>query len=297
MNPSNPEIHDSAVDMPAVLGRDPAADAAPSKAGAGDRIHRAAGKLHKAIDSLEQGLTSKSRGVASSQAKYGEQARQYGDKVRERINARPLQAAGIAVGAGVILDRMFSRSPKVRVVKVPVRARPVWDADFHPERRANRWLHAAGSRMHGIGETGHEAVGKVGAAAALGLAGTKAIASDLTRTASTLPLQMRIATQRLLARSQEYGSVARTGVQAHPYVGVGAFLGVGALLATVLMQRVRSQPDTAYVGVDERNAAARPRDRYDVQPGYRDAIASHPVASAAVVLGIGALVTALLARR
>ncbi|KQT11342.1 hypothetical protein ASG30_05560 [Ramlibacter sp. Leaf400] len=283
--------------MPAVLERTATADAASSKAGGGDRIHRAAGRLHKAIDSLEQGLTSKSRGVMSSQAKYGEQARQYGDKVRDQINARPLQAAGLAVGAGVILDRMFSRSPKVRVVNVPVRARPVWDADLHPERRANRWLHAAGSRMHGIGETGQEAMGKVGAAAALGLASTKAIASDLARTASTLPLQVRMGTQRLLARSHEYGSAARTGVQAHPYAGVGAFLGVGALLATVLMQRMRPQPGTTFVGADERDATAWQRDRYDVQPGYRETIASHPVASAAVVLGLGALVTALLARR
>ncbi|TFZ00833.1 hypothetical protein EZ313_20545 [Ramlibacter henchirensis] len=262
-----------------------------------ERIHRFAAAVHRAIDSVEQSLDSRSRGVMSSRDKYGEQARQYGDKVRERINAQPLQSAAIAVGAGVVLDKVFTRrKPKVRVVNVPAYTRPTWEASPSPDRSARRWTDTAGSYMQGLRATGQEAAGKAGAAASLGLAGAESTASTLARKVSTVPLQMRLATQRLLARSQEYGSMARSEVQARPLVGAGAMLGAGALLTTLWLQRRRPETGMAYVTVDEKgNGTAWQRDRVDVEP--RGMISSRPVTSAVVALGLGAVIGAMLKRQ
>lgn len=273
------------------------------------RIHRFAGMMHRTIDSIEQSLDSKSRGAASAQSKYGDQAREYGGKLRGQINAHPLQSAGVALGAGVLLDRMFSRSPRVRVVNVPARQPQVrivrepvhtpssWNASRPPEWRARRSTDVVGSRLHELGDAGHQAMGKIGAAAGLGLAGTRAMASSLTDKAGTLPLQMRLATQRLLARSQAYGTLARSEMQSHPLIGVGAGLGVGALITTLLMQRRGQDDDSAYVAVDDRGSGvAWQRDRYGAPSGAGGMMASRPVASAAVMLGVGALLGAMLRR-
>jgi ElaB/YqjD/DUF883 family membrane-anchored ribosome-binding protein len=253
--------------------------------------------MHRTIDNVEQSLSSGSQGVMSTQSRYGEKARQYGEKLRERMNAKPLQSAGMAVGAGVVLDKLFfRRAPKVRVVKVPVHTPATWDAGRFTERRPNRLMDTAGSHLQSLRGAGQEAAAKAAFAAGAGLAGTKAMASSLTRTAGTVPLQARLATQRLLARSQEYASMARTGVQAHPLVGVGAFLGVGALLTTVFMRRRRPARGTAYVTAVDESGSGVAWQR-DSQPRYREMISSRPVTSAAVALGLAALVATMLRRQ
>ena len=315
-----------------------------------DRIHRIAGAAHQAIDKVQQTLSSKAQGVSSTQSKYGEQARQYGETAREQINSRPLQAAAIAFGTGVIVDKLFmgKSKEKVRVVRVPVQTRSYWDAGPSAGQTARRWTDSARARGHDLSDAGREAmgkagaaagyglgrassiwdsapsldrtarrwtdavrergqdladagqgaIGKVGAAAGAGLAGTKMMASTLTSNLSTLPLQMRLATQRLLARSQEYGSMTRAGVQAHPMIGLGALAGAGALLTTLWLQR-RGADDDSYVGLNERSDSLY-RQRYtysDTSSGIGGTIASRPVTSAVVMLGIGALLGALLKRR
>lgn len=301
---SNPDFANSATDV-ALLER-PTGGGSPSQQGgkARERIHRFAGMVHRAIDNVEQSLNATGQGATATQSKYGEQARQYGDSLRGQINARPLQSAGIALGAGVVLDKLFSRTPRqVRVVKVPVPvARPAWETDRFAQRRGRGWMEATGAHLQGLAGAGQQVVGKVGAAAGtaagMGIAGTRAMASTVADTASTLPLQMRLATERLLARSQEYGSMARTAVQEHPLAGAGALLGVAALLATPLLRRRSQVAGTAYVSVDDRgNGLAWQRDRFDSPYDSRGMIASRPVTSAVVVLGLGALAAAMLKRR
>lgn len=266
--------------------------------GSHQRIHRFAGKVHQAIDSIEQRLSSRSAAATSTTARYGEQARHYGESLREQITARPLQSVGIALGTGAVLDKLFNRTPpKVRVVKVSVPARARWEPGPFVERRARPWTHAADAHVQSLRRAGHQTMGRLGAAAGAGLAGTQATVSHLTHRASTLPLQMRMATQRLLARSQEYGSLARSGVQAHPLIGLGAVLGASGLLTTLWMRRRAQAPATAYVAVDESgHGVAWQRDPYGAGPGARGLIASRPVTSAVVALGLGALLGAMLRR-
>lgn len=281
-------------------------------AGARQRIHRVAGMLHKAIDSAEQTLGSKGADVSSRQAQVGQQARVYGDQMREKIDAQPLQSAAIALGTGVVLGKLFMRAPQpqpqVRVVKVPVPVRvPVqthaaWTAGPSPERRVQRWMQAAGNHVQALGRSGQYAAGRVGSAAGsaagTGVAGTKALASTVASAASTLPLQMRLATERLLARSQVYGSIARSNVQAHPLWGAGALLGVGALLATPWLRSHRATTAPAYVTVDEKgNGVAWQHGRPGLQSRTVALVQDRPVASAAVLIGIGALVGAAMLRR
>ena len=281
------------------------ADLSAQGSGSRERIHRVAAMLHKAIDSVEQNIGSGQGGVSAAQGKYGQQARAYGDQLRGQVDARPLQATGIAFAVGIVLDKLLS-SPsrsKVRVVKVPVPvAAPTrassWNAEPQVERRANRWMQAAGAHAQNLKWSGREAAGKVGATAGVGLAGTKALASSVSSAASTLPLQMRLASQRLLARSQLYGNMARTGVQAHPMVGLGALAGVGALIATPLLRSRFASRDTAYVTVDDKgNGVAWQHDRPKFQTRAVDLVTERPVASAAVLLGLGALVGAALLKR
>ncbi|AEG91712.1 Hypothetical protein Rta_06340 [Ramlibacter tataouinensis TTB310] len=287
--------------MPAPMLDEPAsADAlAPKVAAVRERIHSFAGMVHQAIDKLEQKLNSTGESVTTAQARYSGQARQYGEKLGGQISARPLQSAGMALGAGVILSKvLFRRAPKVRVVKVPVHTPSPPVVSHSPDRRATRWMHEAGAGMRRLGALGQEAVGRMGAAAGLGLAGTKATSSTLRHKASTWPLQMRLAGQRLLAGSQGYGTLARAKVQAHPVIGIGAVLGVGMLLRTVWLQRRRPAPDTAYVSVDaDGNGVAWGREPLDVQSRARGMISSRPATSAVVLLGLGALVGLLLKRR
>jgi len=282
--PSGAGTRSSMFEQPAGVGR------------SRERIHRFASRMHQAIDNLEQRLSSRSSGATSTFRM--DRARQYGDKVREQFHARPLQSAGVALAAGALLDKLFTRSPKVRVVSVHVPAQAPWDPTRSVERRARRWTSSADEHLQNVGRASREAAGKVGTTASLGIAGTRATASRLTGSANTLPLQMRLATQRLLARSQEYGSLARSGVQAHPLVGLGAVFGASALLTTLFLRRREPAPGVAYAAVDEKgNGVAWQRDRTDVPTGARNLISSRPVASAAVTLGLGALIGALLMRR
>jgi len=286
-----------------------ALDGSASETGAGrDRLHRFAGMLHRAIDKVEQQVGGGGQGVMSAQAGYGEQARQYGDTARERINAKPLQAVGIAWVAGVIFSKLFLRAPKVkvvpqvRVVEVPVRtpvSTPVRDAARSTARTANRWMDSAAWRLQGLAGAGQETAWKTRASANRGLAEGKATASTLAATASTLPLQVQLAGQRLLAWSQEYGARARLGMQAHPLASVAALFGAGALLATPWLMRHRtSSPDTAYVKVDEKgNGVAWQHEAPDVKTSAVGLMSSRPIASAALLFAVGGIVTTMLRRR
>ncbi len=287
--------------MPSPTLDEPAsADAlAPRVVAMRGRIHRIAGMVHQTIDKIAQNLNSTVENVMATQGRYGEQARQYGDKLRERINARPLQSAGVALGAALVLHKVFRRQPKVRVVHVPVHTpSPLYSSQF-PSRSATRPTHGADSGMQRLRAVGQEAVGKVGTAADVGIAVIKAMSSTLMRKASTLPLQMRLATQRLLASSQKYGSMARSGAQAHPAIGIGAVVvGVGALLGAVWLQRRRPVAGTAYVTVDANgNGVDLGRDPVEVQTRTRAVVSSRPVTAAVVALGLGALVGVILKRR
>ena len=224
-----------------------------------DRIHRFAGTVHRAIDDLEQRLGSAGGGMSSTQERFGRQARQYGDRLRTRMHEQPLQSTGVMLAAGVLLDRLFLRKPKVRVVQVPVRARSTWD-------------------------TGPS------------FAGTRDTVSSLAREADAVPLRMRLATQRLMARSQEYGSMARSTVEAHPWAGLGAVLAASGLLTSLLMRRREPSPGT-YGTVDERGRGIGwQRSEYDGEAGLGEMISARPVLSAAVVLGLGTLALAMLRR-
>jgi ElaB/YqjD/DUF883 family membrane-anchored ribosome-binding protein len=245
-----------------------------------DRIHRFAGTMHQAIDSIEQRLSSAGGGMSSTRARYGEQARQYGDRLRTRMNEQPLQSTGVVLAAGVLLDRLFLRNkPKVRVVNAPV-TRATWAPGPSVERRAQRWSDAADAHLQ------------------RGVAGTRATMSSLAREASALPLQMRMATQRLMARSQDYGSMARSSVQAHPWAGLGAVVAASGLLTSMLMQRRASTTGTYGSTVDERGyGIARQRSEYDTQTGLGGMISARPVTTSVAVLGLGMLAGAMLRRR
>lgn len=262
-----------------------------------ERIHRFTGTMHRAIDSIEQRLSSAGSGMSSSQARYGEQARQYGDRMRTRMNEQPLQAVGIMLAAGVLLDRLFLRKPKVRVIQVPVLPRSTWLPGPALERRTRRWSDAADAHLQHARRTGEAAAGKFAMTSASGLAGAKAATYRLAREAAALPLQMRLATQRLMARSQEYGSRARAGMEAHPWAGLGAVLAASSLLTTALMRRRNPEPGLAYVNMDERGRdAAWRRSGYDTGR-LGGMISSRPVTSAVVVLGLGMLAGMMLGRR
>lgn len=118
------------------------------------------------------------------------------------------------------------------------------------------------------------------------------------RQAEAVPLRMRLALERLAAKSQEYGSLARAGVQAHPLIGMGSVLGLSALLTTFWLQRRRPPASTAYVAVDEKgHGVAWGHDPSEVAPSARAMLTSRPVTFAAVLLGVGAVAGAMLKRR
>ena len=262
--------------------------------GDGQRIHRFAGTMHRAIDSIEQRLTSAGGGVSSTQARYSERARQYGDRLRSRMNEQPLQSTGMVLAAGVLLDRLFLRRPKARMVQVPVRTGPSWGATpASSERHAQRWSNAADARLQRIGRTGQHAADRVGMTTGLGLARAKAAASNVARQADALPLQIRAATQRFMAHSQEYGGMARSTVQAHPWAGLGAVLAASGLLTTMVMRRRSPQLGNPYA--EPGNGASWQRSDYDVQT--RAGGMRRPLTSGAVVLGLGILASAMLRRR
>lgn len=244
--------------------------------GSRERIHRFAGWMHQAIDKVEQGLGTKVRD-GTAQSNHVGQAQEYGNRLRERFNERPVQSAGIALATGAVLHKLMAGKPKpqVRVVKVPV------------YRRAPAVSAASAAWTTRL-------AGKAGAVAGMGIGGTRAAASHLSHTASALPSQLKLATQRLLTRSQEYASVARSGVQAHPVVGIGSVLGAGALVTTLLMQRRQQAQTSPYATIDQKGTGLAWQRERRFQSGVMDTVAARPVASAAVMLGVGALVGALL---
>lgn len=244
-----------------------------------ERIHRFAGWMHQAIDKVEHGLGARTHEGQAVRSKYVGQAQEYGNKLRGRLNERPVQSAGIALATGAVLHKLMARRPKaeVRVIKVPVyRTAPA----VSPARAA--WT--------------AQLAGRTGAAAGTGIGRARTVASTVADKASLLPTQLRLATQRLLARSQEYGSIARSGVQAHPLVGIGGMLGAGALVTTLLMQRRQPAVASPYAAIDEKGTGSGWQREKSIQAGALDMVASRPLASAAVMLGVGALVGALLRR-
>ena len=271
-NPNpNGEHHRSST--PLAAGSSPSLnDSTGTRASTGngdERIRRFAGTVHRAIDSIEQRLSSAGGGISSAQARYGEQARQYGDRLRARISDQPLQSAGIVLASGVLLDRLFLRKPKVRVVKMLIRTRSTGIASPRTERRTHGWSDAADARLQRVGGPGEHAAAEARVAAALGIAGTKARVSDLTREANALPLKMRMTTQRLMARSQEYGAMARSTVGAHPWAALGAVLAASGLLTALLMRRQDAWPVGRDVAVDERGTgtAWRRWSQHDTRTG------------------------------
>jgi ElaB/YqjD/DUF883 family membrane-anchored ribosome-binding protein len=275
------------------------ADPAAANGELRDRIHRVAGMAHEAIDKLAQRLDSTGQGVLSARGQGGEKVRQYGDRLRERANGQPLQTIAMALGAGLVVGKLFggSREPEVRVVEAPA-PMPDWTFTDAAERRASGLVDAARARMDRLGDLGLAARDRVGAAAGLGLAGTQQWTSTVARKASDLSQQARLAVERLVARSQDYGSMARSGIQAHPAAGLGAVVGIGALVTALLLQRRREPSGRPPAGVDDNgHPLAWRHQQGSLQHNTRDVVASRPVTSAVVVIGLGALVGALLSRR
>ncbi len=261
------------------------------------RIHRFAGTMHRAIDSIEQRLGATAGGMSSTRARYGEQAQHYRARLGNRMSEHPLRSTGVVLAAGVLIDRLFLRKSKVRVVEVPERRRWMRQDSPRSERRLERWSDAADAHLQRVGRAGRHAADRAGMAAALGAAGTTAAVSGLASRAGALPLQMRLATQRLMARSQEYGSMARSTVVAHPWAGLGAVLAASGLLTTAVMRR-RGPAAEDYATSDQRTSdLGWSGDGYETQPGLGGMISSRPVTSAVVVLGLGVLAGALLRRR
>jgi ElaB/YqjD/DUF883 family membrane-anchored ribosome-binding protein len=291
-------------DRPAAAG-----SASDSSAAMRDRVHRVASAVHQAIDRMEQTLSAKGQGVASTQSayreratQYGEQLRSQGDRMREQVDAKPLQAIGLSVVAGLVFGKLFMRSPRVAPARpYVVQRRPVVEVDAG-DRPARRWMDSAGASMRNLRDTGQiraaEASAEAGARMERARAMTAALAQAAVDRASSLPVQLRLAAERLRTGSRAYGSVAKSTVQAHPMVGAGTALGGAALLATLWLRR-RQATDSAYIAVDAKGHGVAWKHADDVGRGVRarEMISSRPVTSAAVALGIGALAAALLRRR
>jgi ElaB/YqjD/DUF883 family membrane-anchored ribosome-binding protein len=280
-----------------------------SSAAMRDRVHRVATAVHQAIDKMEQTLSAKGQGVASTQSvyreratQYGEQLRSQGDRMRERVDAQPLQAIGLAMVAGLVFGKLFMRSPRVAPARpYVVQTRPLVEVDTG-DRPARRWMDTAGASMRNLRDSGQvraaAASAEAGARMERARAMTAALAQAAADRASSLPLQLRLAAERLRTGSRVYGSVAKSSVQAHPMVGMGAALGSVALLATLWLRR-RQATESAYIAVDAKGHGVAWKHADDVggSARAREMISSRPVTSAAVALGIGALTAALLRRR
>lgn len=263
-----------------------------------DTIHQFAGKAHGAIDKLEQTLGEKT-GKASQSLGQG---RHYGDQVRERIDAQPLQAAGVAFAAGVVASNLFTPSrSKTREEPVHERRSAMRESARAAEARAQRWMQAAGGRLQQLADSSQYAVKKLGATTAMGVAGAREMSADmLDRTRRAIPPARvaRAKTQALMARSQAYGTVARSQMQQHPMAGVALALGVGALATQMVMNR-RSTEDDPYA--PRRATYAVGKDGEVLGPEWGEPrtslMAARPMVSAGLALGVGVLLGALLARR
>jgi ElaB/YqjD/DUF883 family membrane-anchored ribosome-binding protein len=116
----------------------------------------------------------------------------------------------------------------------------------------------------------------------------------MARGVSGLPDDVRLAARRLVASSQRYGSMARSGIQAHPLVGIGVLATAGAALTTALLRRQRPASSAPLAGANEKGTAAAWTDS-PVEEA-RSVIAARPVTSAMVMLGVGALLGVALRR-
>jgi ElaB/YqjD/DUF883 family membrane-anchored ribosome-binding protein len=250
--------------------------------GARDRIHRVSGALHSAIDKVEQGLSSKPGGGAG-------QAGQQAESLMQQISDRPLRSAGIAMGALLILKKLFGRAPRVQIVKVPVPVHVPVYSSWSPSYTR--------SQMRSLRGTGQSVLGKAGAAAYVGKERAKALGSSLAHNLGSLPQQMRSASRSVQARTQQYGSMARSGVQEHPLAGLAALAGAAALATALWRQRSHGSDDTGYVTMDAGGSGvARQYGWDDGRSGAGSVIAERPVMSALVVIGAAALAGAMLRR-
>ncbi|MBL0420073.1 hypothetical protein JI739_06900 [Ramlibacter sp. AW1] len=274
-----------------------------------DNIHRFADKAHQAIDRLQQKLSFGS-GQGSSPAtptdlrerarQYGEQAmhaaqqaRDYPGRLREQVTTEPIKATAVAFAAGVVWGMLPSgrrRHHHVEVVEVPV----AHDAGASLSARANRWIGAAGERLHHLGESTHDTAQRLGAGTMSGASRARAYSSRLWHdTRKSMPY----AKDQLLARSHHYGSLARTQMETHPLAGLAVAIGLGALAVRMTMgqrgYRYSARSSTLAVDKDGRPLRAEPGDRSASSMG---AVAK-PMMSGALVLGMGVILGALLSSR
>lgn len=283
-----------------------------------DSIHQFASKAHQAIDKLEQTLSDKGLGNLGGSGGSGggggglsamsdkasqslEQGRQYSEQVRERIHAQPLQSAGAAFAAGVVLSNLFAPRRKTRVVKVPDYSAEMKAEARGAEARTQRWMQAAGDKLHQLADSGQYAVKRLGATGMTGLAGAKALSSDMAyRTRRAMPSagEARARTQAMMARSQAYGSMARTQIQEHPMAGLAVAIGLGAAAVQMMMGQ-RRPPEPMYT--PRRATYAVGKDGEVLGPEWGEPrsnmLAARPMMSAGLALGVGVLLGALLTRR
>lgn len=281
-----------------------------------DGIHQVASKAHQAIEKLEQTLNAKGLGNVGSGASSGssslaamrdkaseslEQGRQYSEQLRERVYAQPLQSAGAAFAAGVVLSNLFAPRHKTRDAKVPDYSADMKAHARATEARTQRWAQAAGDKLHQLAGSGQDAVKRLGATGMSGLAGAKALSADmLYRTRKALPpaSEARARTQAMMARSQAYGSMARSQIQEHPVAGLAVAIGLGAAAMQMLLgQRRTSEPMYG----SRRATYAVGKDGEVLGPEWGEPrssmLAARPMMSAGVALGVGVLLGALLTRR
>ncbi|MEJ7932462.1 hypothetical protein WG922_20990 [Ramlibacter sp. AN1015] len=264
------------------------------------------GGSNMASESSSGGYGEQARKVSEQARKYGEQAReygmqarQYGEQVRTRVHDQPLQAAGIAFVAGLLYEKMFMHRRRVKVVQVPVYVPRLSDSSHFDTGRARGWMQAAGEKIHQLGDSGHDAVRKLGATTMMGVAGTKAMSSRMWhKTRQAMPEDMSHARQQVLAKSHEYGGMARTQMQEHPLVGVGLAVGLGALAAAMAVNRRNDSAPQGSAYVVGSAGESYGRDYASVRQGggYSDAMGSNPLVTAGLALGVGMLLGAVLRR-
>ncbi|HSW19157.1 MAG TPA: hypothetical protein VLJ86_18200 [Ramlibacter sp.] len=277
-------------------------------------VRRLASQAHQTIDKAQQRLSSSAR--ASGEARYSEKARQYVEPVRERarqyvepvrerINAQPLKAAGAALATGLVFDKLFLRKPEARVIEEPMYVPETTATPRAGNRRAQGWLRAASDGIHRLGDVGQQALGAVGAATLKSVDSAKAMSATVSSKArKAMPRDLSRARRQMVDTPLAYAEMARSSVKAHPFVGAGVALGLGAVATTLLMpQRRQEQPlvpqgGTSYKAVDKDGRVVGPE--YDAMAERRSAesaLSSRVIVSAGIALGVGVLLGALLARR
>ncbi len=263
-------------------------------------VHRLASLAHQGIDKAQTSLSATP--ALSGDGGLGVKASQAVDPVRERINAQPLKAAGAALATGLVFDKLFLRKSEARAIEEPAYV-PDGQLERHrANARAQALLRAASDGVRRLGEASQYAVGAMGAAAAKGAHNAKAMSASISDTAlRALPRGRR----QLDARSQAYAAMARSSIQAHPLVGAGVALGVGALATSLLMPQ-RHRGGSAYASQGGASYRAVDKDGRAVGQEWDDGLhargagvmpTSRAVVSAGIALGAGVVLGAILARR